>query len=290
MAKSPARQKHPYPYSIPEVKCPDADVLKALHSAQILEFFRIEALLRSSSVQHLYHECKMTSGRMAERPLFTRYGICWDVLDGAHHQLLTPDPMFIKPPWFPPLPTSQPELLARAGVIDIGASAKEGHAHAWSYLMQDSNPRFLFLAIDTMTKAETIITALRPILQERNAQTEQAPPIDTVFVRDGMISDDSDDDVSPSFTQPHNAFKNSPIRDVKNWLDYFTCYDLQHCEGLLYGEIAKRVYERGQTLNLDKAERVRLRERNRDRAEKAVLRTDHLIKQAENNIWPPDIR
>lgn len=309
----PQKTRNPYPYDIPEVKCPSEGILKALHPAQVLEFFRIEALLRSASVHRLYSQCKTSSGRMMERPLFSRYGFTWDAIDGAHHVLLwNPDPMFMAPPWFPPIPVGQSDKLSRAGVIDVGASVREGHALSWSTLMQDTGPRFLYLAIDNMTPPGTIIDALRPILKERHALTEQMPPIDTITIYNGMSSDgdmisdddifddsvtddninadnemttaseiatDEDDHMKKGFIQPHNAWKKSPIRDVEKWLNYFRCYDFRRCDGLTFGQIGKTVYATEKE-----------QEKKRDRAEKAVARAEQLIEQAESNKWPPEIR
>jgi hypothetical protein len=62
--------------------------------------------------------------------------------------------------------------------------------------------------------------------------------------------------------------------DVPKWLGYLRCYDLRRTQGFSYGQIAKQVYG----LSGPKP---------RDRAEKAVRRTQSFIHRAESMNWPP---
>jgi hypothetical protein len=76
----------PYPYAILAVKRSDIPTIEKLDAWKVLEFFRIEALLRSRTVQALYKEDEGSDE--SERKLFKQYGFTWSVLEGSHYHLL----------------------------------------------------------------------------------------------------------------------------------------------------------------------------------------------------------
>jgi hypothetical protein len=63
-----------------------------------------------------------------------------------------------------------------------------------------------------------------------------------------------------------------PITEVRAWVKYLQCYDLRHLQGLSYGQIATEVYGD---------------HKQRETAEKAVIRVGELINAAQVNAWPP---
>jgi len=164
---------HSYPYPIPQVKCPPDAILQKIDPWEALEFFLNEALLRSSKVHELYREAEATaknhSNKLSDYDflLFDPHGITWTVITGEHHELLRPKPAPFRPHWVP-LPAPQPELLARAGITDVGASVKEGHSWFWNLAMNAADPRHVYLAIDIAYPPETILKALKPMLRARN--------------------------------------------------------------------------------------------------------------------------
>jgi hypothetical protein len=141
-----SRKSIAYPYSISEVICPPDHVIKKIDPWQALEFFRIEALLRSPAVHQLYREAqrhgKTTSSGVKKDDffLFSLYGISWGILKGEHHLLLRPDPAPFRHPWVP-LPANQPEALTRAGITDVGASVKERYRASGLNLMVAASGR-----------------------------------------------------------------------------------------------------------------------------------------------------
>ena len=85
--------------------------------------------------------------------------------------------------------------------------------------------------------------------------------------------------IRPTVEERHKARSTSRQKkpypfNVPTWLEYLHCYDLRSVDGLSYGQIARRVYQqKGET--------------TRDRAEKAVRRTQRFIRLAESLNWPP---
>jgi hypothetical protein len=79
------RKSESYPYPIAEVICPPDHVLNKIDPWICLEFFRIEALLRSPTVHQLYRNAQrggMTTQLDAKEHnffLFDLYGITWEI-------------------------------------------------------------------------------------------------------------------------------------------------------------------------------------------------------------------
>jgi hypothetical protein len=83
----------------------------------------------------------------------------------------------------------------------------------------------------------------------------------------------------PVFNQRHHERQSSrpkqPYKfNITTWLNYLTCYDLRVANGLTYGKITERVYQKKGS-------------RSRDQAEKAVTRVKAFIELAEHHRWPP---
>ena len=86
MAKLPTFTPHPYPFRIPQVPKIDEQTLCSLPPHAVLEFLRIEMLLRSKVVQNYYRAGK----RKSELSLKERFGMGWNCFKGGHHHLLNP--------------------------------------------------------------------------------------------------------------------------------------------------------------------------------------------------------
>jgi|APIni6443716594_1056825.scaffolds.fasta_scaffold3686889_1 hypothetical protein len=76
-----------YPYSIPPVACPAKDMSQKLNPWRVLEFFRVEALLRSQKVMDLYKD----NGTDEQFRSLYKVEKGWEVLRGAHHVYLSLD-------------------------------------------------------------------------------------------------------------------------------------------------------------------------------------------------------
>jgi hypothetical protein len=191
----------PYPYKIlaPEV---DEKTLSNISLWDALEFFRIEALLRSEVVQSLYKK-NATGGTLNDR-----YGITWDVLDGDHHALL------------------RSSTREKAGIVDLSKWERIPTGSALQVIspIRDDPSRFLRLQLDCAVPPTTMIKALWPLLVERHRRVK----VD--LENDGPV------------LGLRNPRKRPPIRDVAAWLTYLKCYDLRQCSGLTFGKIAQQVF------------------------------------------------
>ena len=185
----------PYPYSIPPAPQLDSESLKKLDLWNALEFFRVEALLRSESAQTLYRQIskqgdesvptdRLERWKLLTRHVFKRKGETasnvsrilssntlredlfvddgWLVLWGAHHRYLRPDP-FLEP-------AKQSEYDISDGILDLSAFAREGNLD-WLKLRHDLEQKqklFLFVRIECSVPPETNLKALRPLLRDRH--------------------------------------------------------------------------------------------------------------------------
>ncbi len=282
-----------YLYKLPPPPSIEAAPLKKMDPWLMLEFIRVEALLRSETLQDLYlnrvirppgrSSGSTRSQRQREKTkeykteIFRRYGILWNVLKGAHHAWLKPGR---KEYWMPrPLrPRHEAwRLWKKTGVLDLRELARdwtnrrsERVESAWFEWFSGKAPdRILLLQLDAGFPPETIIKGLRPLLR---ASHRTAKEQDLIFwVPAATVSGKKR---TSEYRRPWSAYKNPPVRDLQTWLNYFKCYDLRTCQSLQYGEIAKTVFGRSGR-------------QARDRAEKAVTRAAALIKDAERNRWPP---
>lgn len=258
----------PYPYRIPEVKCPEVAVLKRLDPWHLLEFIRIEVLLRSSTVHRFFTQRK--GSKNMEAQLFMKYGFMWSVLKGSHHRYLTPN--YEVPSHGVNFPRgAAAELWARAGILDMTENTKQypSSVDLWRYFLLGDDPRFLYLQIDTAYKPETILKALRPILVERHKK--RSVKLSKIPNKFAIIGDYFH---CSNFRTPWHPVKKPRIKNLKTWLDYIICYDLRERDGLTFGQIATRVYPPD-------------KKKGRARAETAVKRVRAVTAAAERNEWPP---
>src|SRR5690349_132899 len=79
-------EQSPYPFAIPPAHRPDHATTKKLNIWDVQEFFHIELLLRSTTVQMIYRTG--ATGPESTVVLALTYGFTWDVLQGSHHRYL----------------------------------------------------------------------------------------------------------------------------------------------------------------------------------------------------------
>ena len=94
VTKKPARKrKKPYPFTIPKIDRPPPEILNQLDPWAILEFFRVEALLRSKKIHQIYRD-GLGSFIMEET-----YGFCFEEVleEPGHHTLIDSIPVFVAP-------------------------------------------------------------------------------------------------------------------------------------------------------------------------------------------------
>jgi len=278
----------PYPYQIPPVEIFDPTTEGDLEQWEVLEFFRIEALLRSAEVMTLYQKKPPNpcpDSTLLSDSLWMNFAVPfgWNVLEGFHHLSLIPGGMdkagvnvykeqpnrlsgildlkawFLHPPedlppdWF----TSQPKDRQ----IDLSPTED------LKKTILASGERYLYLRIDTAYPPHTILKAMENLIKPRHKIQGVENPAKLPDLK--ILSPDEVIRIIPT-----HPTKKSPIRSIPVWLDYFKCYDLRRCEGLSFGEIAKRIYPPGGA-------------KARDRAEKAITRVERLIHCAVHRDWPP---
>lgn len=264
VTKKPARKrKNPYPFKIPKIHRPPPELLNQLDPWAILEFFRVEALLRSKKIHQIYRD--------GWGPLIMEetYGFCFEevlVEYPGHHTLIDSFPVFVPPlsPSYSPIRDITKELRKEVVLQD------------WFPLRKRIYSVYRHFRLDCRYPPETIIKHLRPLLklayqeslglpENQDSSQDFVPP---------QQKDPSDD-----FVIPEHSFKKPPINNGNFflWLDYLKCFDLRECNALSFGKIAQRVFDQSG----NKAYR---------RAEQAHRRVTKLISDAEQNIWPPKIR
>ncbi|MEO6111612.1 MAG: hypothetical protein ABIQ24_07260, partial [Nitrospiraceae bacterium] len=122
----------------------DMATLRKVPLWRALEFFRIEALLRSEEVQRMYR--KNATGRS----LHKRFGIFWDGLRGYHHYLL------------------RSATLEDAGIVDMDKWQNPNKAQLLIYPIRHDPPRFIHLQLDCAVPPATVVKTLMPLLTERH--------------------------------------------------------------------------------------------------------------------------
>jgi len=287
--KATRKPKQP-PFAIPLL--PPQDQLPAsFDRSQLwdaLEFFRVEALLRSHSAWELYrradrrqspkacsdedrerwqqlqrHVVKEKSNAHAAVPpilsdhtlrgnLFIDDG--WLVLWGAHYRYLRPDP------WL------KPSERPQDGILDLSALARDGQVN-WDALqknMRSNQNLYLYLKINCAVAPGPILDTLRPLLESRHQ---------AITVNLGKPNIDPE---TGEHTFPFHPRKDPPITDIAAWMKYFQCYDLKHYQELTLGAIAHIVYEASDATS-----------EATSKVAKAVRRVTNLIEAAEKNNWPP---
>jgi len=198
----------PYPYPIPRVDIdPDLEAAKKLNPWAVQEFFRIEALLRSTTVMDLYR----VEGRTitSDVMLMLKFRFNWTVLDGSHHRYLDPRSEYKMPVpgiWL----LTVEELMWLAGALS--ALAKKETSTLNQKFFQWAQEEVLWLCMDPALPPEVALKALRPVLTQRHTKRAK------------------------------NALKEPGGVDLSTWLDYLTCYDLRFRDGHSYDEIGQIVY------------------------------------------------
>ena len=149
-----------YPYPILRALAPDPEQHYKLHPSNVVEFFRIEALLRSDEVMELYRTRMTNSG--VSPAIITAYGFDWHVLRGTHHRYLHPESQCVKG-------------------ASLGRSVGPGVTDISGWLGGDEvsgvpSPFCLYLEIDTTIPPKKILDVLKPLLHERHEQSGDSSP------------------------------------------------------------------------------------------------------------------
>jgi len=282
-----------YPYKIPPLPTFFLQTLTHCGSWEALEFFRIEALLRSKKVMEVYrrtYKKYIKTNRTTDKlfasttdKLFTDFAVHdgWKVLNGSHHKLICIEPIeqFSRHHLFFTPDCGISDL--RWAIVERSKPNRESNDLLVRWLKGVDDcflaERHLTLRIDTAYPPDRILKALK-IELERRHKTEKnvsigKPEVKIIGPKNaGMKSKKHGFQIWVSGC--YHPTKKSPIRKIQTWLAYFTCYDLRHCQNLTFGDIAKKVYPPGGS-------------KSRDRAEIAFRRVTKLIKAAEQNKWPP---
>jgi len=291
-----------YPYEIPPVISPDSTTAKKLDLWDILEFLRIEALLRSPRVTQFYKEnqdffdvLKETKEIHDREPTFLstlhmrnlalegwlineyEVGCGWLALRGVHHILLQETQKL--PDWmssnnsaeylhqgYSPILDLQPLYEKEEGFSEITGFRRES---ALEMSLLNKEPRFLWLRVDASFAPTKTLNEFKQQLQKHHQELQAIPYYKRCVP--WAYAAEYGTAISPSY--PYHPTKKPPIKNVQVWLDYFRCYDLRQCKGKTYGQIAGKVYGDPKT--------------KYDAAEKAVKRVSMLIHYAETNNWPP---
>jgi len=242
-----------YPYPIAPIAYLKNKALKHPNTPAVLEFFRIEALLRSEKVIEKYKTLTAKKD-MKESEVAPQCGLPGDgAWYGVHHAyLLEKDPIM--------LANVGDQPNDQYGIHDLQVDLLEAHllkgygGSKWNleYQMRQKDSPFLWVRLDSRHGPNTIWKKLEELLEKKRKQR----------------STESD-------TYPKAKPLQSPIQDIKAWIDYFRCYDLLHGDGKSYKEIAFEVYKDAPI------------QRKTDHVQKAVKRVSTLIQKAESNNWPP---
>lgn len=214
--QKPPRGRMP-PYQLPPLPALDGKSVKNVDPWCALEFFRIEALLRSPEVWALYERDRQRTGRT----LMDRYAVAegWKILDGAHHAWLTP---------------SKAKWVLAPGILDLQAMAREQvPEHMGMYLRDTKNPRLLFLRLDAGVRPYTLWKELEPILRQRHKSLKKGPAEAGPWIAAGT---------PPGTVPAHWPHRAPPFRDVPGWFHYLRCYDLRYLKGQSLIETGRQVY------------------------------------------------
>jgi hypothetical protein len=235
------REPRPYPYTIPRATSPNLATIKTLDPWHVQEFFRIELLLRSRTVMSMYHPEETALQSPGNLTLLLRYGFGWHVLQGAPYHNLKPHTGPLGA--VPGLSTHSPEeiTLLLQMLLNLSATLSDTERQAMG---ERFRTRFFCAFIDPNLPPALVMKALLPVLNQRHYERQASRP------------------------RPPYKF------NITTWLDYLACYDLRVANGLPYGKIAERVYQKKGA-------------RSRDQAEKAVTRVSAFIELAEQHRWPP---
>jgi hypothetical protein len=213
-------QPSSYPFAIAPVHYPDSKP-STLNVWNVQEFFRIELLLRSQTVQTLYRRGGI--GPESTVVLGLLYGMTWDVLQGSHHRYIRASPGGGETiPGFSIMTFTQ-----LASLLDtLNQFLSKQPEELRTQLLTNLYTRFLGLMIDPALPPDTVLRAIRPTLEARHKTSTLA-----------------------------RVKKPYPF-DVPTWLGYLSCYDLRIAQGVTFGQIAKHVYQRSGEKPRDRAEKA----------------------------------
>lgn len=243
-----------YPYTILSYEYLKNKELKIPSSNDVLEFLRIEALLRSKSLMELYEATFGSKPTKNDEAIVIEQGIIfgWGILKGEHHSLLLK-----AHPEFEDQITGQP--YGRFGINDLQLSlleqAPSGQGEVMNWIqdgMIDPNSPYLWLQIDSRSSPSPMCEKLKKMVRAK---------LNTYNLKQAAL--------------PKSSSTKTINLDPYTWIDYFRCYDLLHCDGKSYKEIAFEVYKDAPI------------QRKTDHVQKAVKRVSTLIQKAESNNWPP---
>jgi len=288
-----ARKLETFPYTIPPVQCPDKETVDSHDPAVVLEFFRIEALLRSKAVHQLYTQRKMNPKSQTDE-FTSRHAvhIGWNALTGAHHCALRPNDTMAIGESFGVFKVKvrkiySPEFFVGQGIVDLTGLANHdpnlAKYHMWQTLDRtEDGPRAVVLAIDPARPPEATIKDLRPYLRQLYKPYKGKKQLDEQFLNRSLKSGTQRPKFiigvhKPGVTLNSHPYRKPPFtsyKSIETWLNYFRCYDLRTTQPLSFGEIAEQVYGTNTRQTYE-------------RAEQGYKRVCKLIRCAEQNDWPP---
>ena len=265
-------QRPSLPYKIPAVGLLSPAQKEKLDPWDCLEFFRIEALLRSAKLASIFSDTYQIGKDKFGARLMEEFSISkgWRILQGGHHSLLG-----IHSREFAEFDKEMP--IRQSGVFNLDQLFthpffQETLKSPGTYLKKEItkyDPQYLYLEINLMNYSKDILATLEEMITNRQQQIRYPEKPETICDKNTKNSK------WLKVSRPWHATKKPPtIRNVNVWLQYLRCYDLRHFDGHTFGSIAKEVYPPGGA-------------GPRDRAEKAYVRVQRLIEAAEQNNWPP---
>lgn len=300
----PSKAPHSPPYDIPPPE--PGQISRALNRRDLwnaLEFFRIEALLRSPSVWESYRRASQRVSRRngnrvpepkhvdqwiawygGKGPVQLKGQACakvrallwdgtmsnqfavvdsWAILVGSHHRHLKLELEEGVTEELDAYDVEQSAYRISEGIVDLSALARTHKQTASLEELQKEQNRFLYLRIDSAIAPTANVKQLRALLEKRHK-------LETVIVEKPSI-----DPVTGAQTVPFHPRKDPPVVDIAAWLKYLQCYDLRYQHGQIPDEIATKVY--GSNESAGAVETVN----------QAVSRVKRMIVAAEQNAWPP---
>jgi len=177
MPTRPDKKVTSYPYTIPPLPTFFPQALTHNGSWEALEFFRIEALLRSKKVMEVYRRTYKKDTKTNRTPdnLFMDFAVKdgWNVLNGSHHKLISIEPIGIHHLFYTPDCGIRDLRWVIAGRPKTIFEPNDYLVH-W---LKGSNDKFLAeryltLRIDTAHPPDRILKALK-IELERRHKTEK---------------------------------------------------------------------------------------------------------------------